>query len=70
MKLRRKLGAGSGGRGPHERIALAGPRDEIKELADAFDAMLERLNRSSTDSAGSWRTPRTSCVPHWRSTGH
>jgi signal transduction histidine kinase len=30
----------------HERIALAGPRDEIKELADTFDSMLERLDRS------------------------
>lgn len=30
----------------HERIALAGPTDEIKDLADTFDAMLERLDRS------------------------
>jgi signal transduction histidine kinase len=30
----------------HERIALAGPNDEIKDLADTFDAMLERLDRS------------------------
>jgi signal transduction histidine kinase len=30
----------------HERIALEGPRDEIKELADTFDAMLERLDRA------------------------
>jgi signal transduction histidine kinase len=30
----------------HERIALTGPRDEIKELADTFDSMLERLDRS------------------------
>ncbi|MGH9015197.1 MAG: sensor histidine kinase [Acidimicrobiia bacterium] len=30
----------------HERIALAGPHDEIKDLADTFDAMLERLDRS------------------------
>jgi signal transduction histidine kinase len=30
----------------HERIALAGPDDEIKDLADTFDAMLERLDRS------------------------
>jgi signal transduction histidine kinase len=30
----------------HERIALAGPADEIKDLADTFDAMLERLDRS------------------------
>ena len=27
----------------HERIALSGPRDELTELADTFDAMLERL---------------------------
>jgi signal transduction histidine kinase len=30
----------------HERIGLTGPHDEIKELADTFDAMLERLDRS------------------------
>lgn len=30
----------------HERIALAGPRDEIKELADTFDSMLERLDHA------------------------
>jgi signal transduction histidine kinase len=30
----------------HERIALGGPHDEIKDLADTFDAMLERLDRS------------------------
>ncbi|KAB8194807.1 HAMP domain-containing protein [Nonomuraea phyllanthi] len=30
----------------HERIALAGPKDELKELADTFDAMLDRLERS------------------------
>ncbi|MGH3808743.1 MAG: sensor histidine kinase [Pseudonocardiaceae bacterium] len=30
----------------HERIALGGPHDEIKELADTFDAMLERLDHS------------------------
>lgn len=30
----------------HERIALTGPDDEIKELADTIDAMLGRLNRS------------------------
>jgi signal transduction histidine kinase len=33
-------------RGLHERIALAGPSDEVKELADTFDTMLERLDRS------------------------
>ncbi|HYU66585.1 MAG TPA: HAMP domain-containing sensor histidine kinase [Jatrophihabitantaceae bacterium] len=30
----------------HERIALAGPDDEIKDLADTFDEMLERLDRA------------------------
>lgn len=30
----------------HERISLSGPPDEIKELADTFDAMLERLDRA------------------------
>jgi signal transduction histidine kinase len=30
----------------HERIALEGPRDEIKELADTLDAMLDRLHRA------------------------
>jgi signal transduction histidine kinase len=30
----------------HERIGLKGPDDEIKDLADTFDSMLERLDRS------------------------
>jgi signal transduction histidine kinase len=30
----------------HQRIALQGPEDEIKDLADTFDAMLERLDRA------------------------
>ncbi|WP_440102057.1 sensor histidine kinase [Streptosporangium sp. H16] len=30
----------------HERIALGGPRDEIRDLADTFDSMLERLSRA------------------------
>lgn len=32
------------GQSLHERIALDGPRDELKELADTFDAMLARLD--------------------------
>ena len=43
---RRIAGADTAGRGLHERIALAGPRDEVRELADTFDLMLERLDRS------------------------
>ncbi|MFU8870377.1 sensor histidine kinase [Micromonospora sp. SL4-19] len=43
---RRIAAADAAGRGLHERIALQGPRDEVKELADTFDLMLERLDRS------------------------
>ncbi|BCL16682.1 sensor histidine kinase [Micromonospora sagamiensis] len=43
---RRIAGADGAGRGLHERIALDGPTDEVKELADTFDLMLERLDRS------------------------
>ncbi|PPK71348.1 HAMP domain-containing sensor histidine kinase [Actinokineospora auranticolor] len=38
--------ARSADRGLHERIGLRGPRDEVKELADTFDAMLEHLDRA------------------------
>jgi signal transduction histidine kinase len=30
----------------HERITLTGPQNELKELADTFDAMLDRLERA------------------------
>jgi signal transduction histidine kinase len=30
----------------HERLALAGPDDELRELGDTFDALLERLEAS------------------------
>ncbi|MFJ6655740.1 sensor histidine kinase [Streptomyces sp. NPDC091377] len=30
----------------HDRLALTGPHDEVRELGDTFDAMLERLERS------------------------
>ncbi|NUR25813.1 MAG: HAMP domain-containing protein [Catenulispora sp.] len=38
--------AGTGGSGLHRRIDLDGPDDELKELADTFDGMLERLDRA------------------------
>ncbi|NIL44119.1 HAMP domain-containing histidine kinase [Salinispora arenicola] len=38
--------AGSADRGLHERIDLRGPHDEVRRLADAFDLMLARLDRS------------------------
>ncbi|CAO5168394.1 two-component system, OmpR family, sensor histidine kinase VanS [Frankia sp. AiPs1] len=50
----------------HERIALAGPHDELRELADTFDAMLARLERSVeaerrfiANAAHELRTPLT-----------
>jgi heavy metal sensor kinase len=49
------------------RLALDGPKDEIKELADTFDAMLERLQRTFelqgrfvADVAHELRTPLAS----------
>ncbi len=33
----------------HERIAMQGPKDELRELADTFDAMLARLEAAFED---------------------
>jgi signal transduction histidine kinase len=43
---RRIANAPAADRGLHERIALRGPDDEVKDLADTFDLMVERLDRS------------------------
>jgi signal transduction histidine kinase len=43
---RRIAGSPAADRSLHERIALQGPPDEVKELADTFDSMVERLDRS------------------------
>jgi signal transduction histidine kinase len=43
---RRIADAPTDGRGLQERIALSGPMDEVRELADTFDHMLERLDHS------------------------
>ncbi|SDK21778.1 sensor histidine kinase [Nonomuraea jiangxiensis] len=42
----RKIAAAPAERGLHERIALSGPEDEVKQLADTFDTMVERLDHS------------------------
>jgi signal transduction histidine kinase len=53
-------------RGLHERIALPGPADEVKNLADTFDDMLARLDhafdgqrRFVANAAHELRTPLT-----------
>jgi signal transduction histidine kinase len=43
---RRIADAPGASRGLHERIGLRGPPDELKELADTFDDMLERLDHA------------------------
>jgi signal transduction histidine kinase len=43
---RRIAAAPSSNPGLAERIALGGPDDEVKELADTFDTMVERLDQS------------------------
>ncbi|WP_249713929.1 sensor histidine kinase [Rhizomonospora bruguierae] len=43
---RRIAAAPAAERGLHERIDLPGPHDEVKDLADAFDTMVQRLGRS------------------------
>jgi signal transduction histidine kinase len=43
---RRIADAPDADRGLHERIALDGPVDEVKELADTFDVMVARLDES------------------------
>ncbi len=52
------------GRNLNERIGLEGPRDELRELADAFDGMLARLDavfgaqrRFVADASHELRTP-------------
>jgi len=50
----------------HERVALGGPPDELRELADQFDVMLDRLQRAFeaqrsfvANAAHELRTPLT-----------
>ena len=46
-----------------ERLALTGARDELKELADTFDDMLERLDAAFAAQRRFIASPRTSCAP-------
>jgi signal transduction histidine kinase len=53
-------------RNVHERLAVAGPRDELKDLADTVDGLLERLDgaleaqkRFVANAAHELRTPLT-----------
>ncbi|MDT0318031.1 HAMP domain-containing protein [Streptomyces millisiae] len=69
---RRIAAAPTADRSLHERITLAGPRDEAKDLADAFDTMVERLDRSFdgqrrfvANASHELRTPSPSAT-HWR----
>ncbi|GAB3941232.1 HAMP domain-containing sensor histidine kinase [Kribbella albertanoniae] len=41
-----RIAADGTGNGLHERIALVGADDDVKQLADSFDEMLDRLDRS------------------------
>jgi methyl-accepting chemotaxis protein len=50
-----------------ERIALDGPADELRELADTFDLMLERLDLTFASQRASSQTPLTSCALRSRS---
>jgi signal transduction histidine kinase len=42
----KRIASSDASRGLHERITHTGPRDEVTELAQTFNAMLERLDRS------------------------
>ncbi len=50
----------------HERLNLAGPEDELKELADTFDQLLDRLERSfSFERRFVAKASARSCARHW-----
>ena len=64
----------------HERLNLTGPDDELKELAETFDQLLDRLERSFVferqfvaNASHELRTPSPECGPHsmwpWRNLG-
>lgn len=46
----------------HERLALDGPQDELKELGDTLDELFGRLDAAFDAHVSSSRTLRTSCA--------
>ena len=49
----------------HERLAMAGPRDELTGLAGTINDLLERLEGSFAAQRRSPRTRRMSCARRW-----
>jgi methyl-accepting chemotaxis protein len=47
----------------HQRLAVAGPNDELKQLGDTIDDHWPASRRLSTRTAASLPTPPTSCAP-------
>ena len=50
----------------HERLAMQGPRDELRLLADTIDRLLERLETALRRSDGSSRTSHMNYGRRWR----
>lgn len=46
----------------HQRLAVAGPVDEVKELADTGDRLLNASKPHLSRNTGLSATPRTNCV--------
>ena len=51
----------------NERLALSGPRDELKDLADTVDGLLARLEAHVGERSDSPPTPPTNWARRWRS---
>jgi nitrate/nitrite-specific signal transduction histidine kinase len=49
-------------RNVHQRLAVAGPRDELKDLADTVDGLLGRLEAALDSHRRFVANARTSCA--------